>query len=200
VGHGVSVHAETPKDAPDRAVRLTTQVIPRYEVPRTTPPNAADADQNPAFGKLAGLVLDMKALAETPPKQLRAKLQPLATAYKEWIEGQDTFLLQKKEAFKGYDNAPTEAIKRCRNNLARIEAGLKLLEEDGQAAEAFLFMNRAMWLQRTHSLYSEQVRRGGHPDFHNDIHLSAHRPADPFQQAFLLPHLPGLSDTGHDAR
>jgi hypothetical protein len=200
VGHGVSVHAETPPDASDRAVRLRTQVIPHYEAPRTTPPTAADADQSPAFGKLAGLVLDMKALAETPPGQLRAMLQPLATAYKEWIDGQEAFLRHEKEAFKGYEDAPTEAVKKCRNNLARIEAGLKLLEEDAQAAEAFLFMNRAMWLQRTHSLYSEQVRRGGHPDFDRDIDVPANRTWYPFQMAFILLNLPGLAKLDHADR
>lgn len=86
VGHGVSVHAESSPDEPDRAVLLKTAMIPRYEVPRTTPPTAADATVNPAFGKLVGLVLDMKELAETPAKQLRTKLQPLLTAYKDWID------------------------------------------------------------------------------------------------------------------
>ena len=80
---------------------VRTQVIPRYEVPRTTPPTAADADQNPAFGKLAGLVLDMKDLAETPPKQLWAKLQPLVTAYKEWIDQQEAIVNAEQGGVQG---------------------------------------------------------------------------------------------------
>jgi hypothetical protein len=62
-------------------VLLKTAVIPRHEVPRTTSPTDADAAINPAFGKLAGLVLDMKVLAETPANELRPKLQPLLIAY-----------------------------------------------------------------------------------------------------------------------
>ena len=153
VGHGVSVHAEPSPEAPDRAVLVKTAMMPSYEVPRTTPPTAADAAHNPAFGKLAGLVLDMKELAETPQKQLRGKLQPLLAAYSDWIEQQAAFVAGSKEKLADYDDAPAEAIKKCGQNLIRIEAGLKLLEEDAQAAEAFGFMNRAMWLQRTHSLY-----------------------------------------------
>src|SRR5262249_31377920 len=131
---------------------------------------------------------------------LRAKLQPLVTAYREWIDGQEAVLRQDKEAFKGYDGAPADAMRKCRRNLARIEAGLKLLEEDGQAAEAFLFMNRAMWLQRTHSIYSEQVRRGGQPDFGTDIDVLANRTWYPFQMAFILLNLPGVSKLDHPDR
>src|SRR5207245_10697022 len=59
VGHGVSVHVDVSAD-PNRAVRVRTKVVPSYEVPRTTPPKSEDADRNPAFAKLTGLVLDMK--------------------------------------------------------------------------------------------------------------------------------------------
>ncbi|MEX1028172.1 MAG: helicase, partial [Candidatus Paceibacterota bacterium] len=64
VGHGVSVHAEVSKESSDRAKLIRTEFIPRHEVPRTAPPTENDADQNPAFEKLKGLALDMKALAE----------------------------------------------------------------------------------------------------------------------------------------
>jgi hypothetical protein len=37
VGHGVAVHAES-SDSPDRGVLVKTVIIPRHEVPRTTPP------------------------------------------------------------------------------------------------------------------------------------------------------------------
>lgn len=200
VGHGVSVHAEPSPDAPYRAIRVQTVVIPRYEIPRTTPPTAADAAVNPAFGKLVGLVLDMRELAETPTNQLRPKLQPLITAYKDWIDQQAAFVSANKDKFADFDDAPSEAIKKCRQNLARIEAGLKLLEEDEQAAEAFRFMNQAMWLQRTKSLYSEQVRRGAQPDFDKEIDVLANRTWYPFQLAFILLNLPGISKLDHPDR
>ena len=61
-------------------------------------------------------------------------------------------------------------------------------------------MNRAMWLQRTHSLYSEQVRRGGQPDFDKDIDVPANRTWYPFQLAFILLNLPGISKFDHPDR
>ena len=200
VGHGISVHAESSPEAPDQGVLVKTVFIPRYEVPRTTPPTAADAAVNPAFGKLAGLVLDMKELADLQAKQVKAKLGPLVTAYREWIDGQEALLKKNQDTFKDFADAPAEAIKKCRQNLARIEAGLKLLEEDEKAGEAFRFMNRAMWLQRTHSLYSEQVRRGGQPDFDKDIDVPANRTWYPFQVAFILLNLPGLTKLDHPDR
>jgi hypothetical protein len=200
VGHGVSVHAESSPDAPDRGVLVKTTFIPRYEVPRTTPPTAADVAVNPALSKLAGLVLDMKELADLQAKQVKAKLGPLVTAYREWIDGQEALLKKNQKAFEDFADAPAEAIKKCRQNLVRIEAGLKLLEEDDQAGEAFRFMNQAMWLQRTHSLYSEQVRRGGQPDFDKDIDVPANRTWYPFQVAFILLNLPGLTKLDHPDR
>ncbi len=38
VGHGVAVHADLPPGGWQRAVRLSTRVMPAYEVPQTTPP------------------------------------------------------------------------------------------------------------------------------------------------------------------
>jgi len=56
--------------------------------------------------------------------------------------------------------------------LKRIEAGLDLLEKDEKAAQAFQFMNRAMWLQRTHSMGSgSAIRTAGDPAKSADARL-----------------------------
>ena len=99
VGHGVSVHADVAEDSPDRAVRIKTVVVPSYEVPRTTPPSEEDSDENPAFGKLAGLILDMKILADSNSKTLPKQLEPLVTAYRDWIDGEESKLNDPKQGF-----------------------------------------------------------------------------------------------------
>ncbi|HEX4206819.1 MAG TPA: hypothetical protein VHZ51_21985 [Ktedonobacteraceae bacterium] len=58
MGHGISVHAETPADDPTCALRLTTSFVPHYDVPATEAPTL---DELPA---LNGLCLDMRTLAE----------------------------------------------------------------------------------------------------------------------------------------
>jgi len=200
VGHGVSVHAEVFDESPHLAKSIRTEFIPRYEVPRTAPPTENDSEENPAFGKLKGLVLDMKELAEADAKKLPKLLEPLVTAYRDWIDGEASKLDDPSEGLEQFGAAPRVAIDNCRQTLGRIEAGLQLLQQDGQAFEAFRFMNRAMWLQRTHSIYSEQVRRGAQPDFDRDIDLPKNRSWRPFQIAFILLNIPGVTKLDHPDR
>lgn len=200
VGHGVSVHAQVSADSPDKATCIETVMIPTYEVPRTAPPTEKDTDDNPAFGKLAGLVLDMKVLAESDAKKLPKQLEPLVVAYREWIEREANKLCDPKEGLSQFGDAGSVAIDNCRSTLKRIEEGLTLLTKDSKACEAFLFMNRAMWLQRTHSLYSERVRRGEQPDFDKDVDEEKNRSWRPFQIAFILLNLPGVTKLDHSER
>jgi hypothetical protein len=161
VGHGVSVHAETPPGVTDKALRISTRVIPAYEVCRTTPPTTADANRNQAFGKLAGLVIDMKELAEADPAKLPGMLEPLVVAYEDWMKNE----AQRVSGLDDHKDAAKAALDRCRNTLKRIKEGLALLDpksksHDPKAVLAFQFMNRAMWWQRTRSIFSEIIRRG----------------------------------------
>src|SRR5262249_10472544 len=150
----------------NRAARVHTKVVPSYEVPKTTPPKPEDAETNPALAKLTGLVLDMKLLAEANVKQYRPKLKPLVDAYQEWIDREEKKITDPKEGLAPYKHAAQQTIARCKDSLKRIQVGLDLIDKDEQAAQAFQFMNKAMWLQRTHSIFAERVRRGDEkPDF-----------------------------------
>ena len=199
VGHGISVHVDVSPD-PNRAVRVRTTVVPSYEVPKTTPPKPEDAEINPAFAKLNGLILDMKLLAETNPKHYRSKLKPLIEAYKEWIDREERKITDPAEGLAPYKQVAQQTIDRCRETLKRIQAGLDLIDENEQAAQAFQFMNRAMWLQRTHSIFAERVRRGDEkPDF-SEIDIPDNRSWYPFQLAFILLNLPGITKFDHPER
>ena len=79
---------------------------------------------------------------------------------RQWIDSEAAKLNDPTENLAQFGDAPQYAISHCRTTLRRIEEGLKLVLTDPQALESFQFMNRAMWLQRTHSIYAEQVRRG----------------------------------------
>lgn len=199
VGHGVGVHVDVSPD-PNHAVRVRTKVVPAYEVPKTTPPTPADAETNPAFGKLAGLVLDMKQLAEAHPKQYRSNLKPLIDAYREWIDREEQRIADPAEGLANFQQAAQQAMARCRTTLERIEAGLDLLDRDQQAAQAFQFMNRAMWLQRTHSLFAERVRRGDETPDMGTIDIPENRCWYPFQLAFIVLNLPGITSFDHPER
>lgn len=200
VGHGISVHAVVAEGASDRATRIETVIVPYYEVPRTAPPTEKDAGVNPAFGKLAGLVLDMKLLAEADATTLPKHLGPLVTAYRDWIDREEAKLKNPEEGLAQFGDAGHVAIENCRLTLNRIEEGLDVLAKDPKAFEAFRFMNRAMWNQRTHSIYAERVRRGEQPDFDKEIDQEPNRSWRPFQIAFILLNLPGVTKLDHADR
>jgi len=196
VGHGVAVKAELAPNCHDCAVSLQTVSAPTYELPRVTPPTPAEI---PA---LQGVVLDMKALGEMPDVGFAAALRPLTSAYAAWIEELElqlqpanlpTFNLQP------FDVPARQAIDACKMNLERIQAGIDLLGRDSQAAEAFRFANRSMWLQRTHSLFAEAVRRGEKITL-EALDVAKNRSWYPFQLAFVLLNLPSLADPLHQER
>jgi hypothetical protein len=191
VGHGVSIHAECPEGVCDRAVSLSTRVVPAYEVPQTTPPTVAD------LPKLDGLVLDMMELGQTKTAQFDKKLRPLLTAYDAWIKDRETDL--KKPDMAMHKKPGQAALDRCRTALARIEAGLKLLTDNDKAAEAFRFANLAMWQQRVHTMISLKKRRDEAAD-ERTIDIPKNRSWYPFQLAFMLLNLPGITKLDHKDR
>jgi hypothetical protein len=200
VGHGVSIHAETLPGETDKAIRISTRVIPAYEVCRTTPPTIADANRNSAFGKLAGLVMDMKELAEADPANLPGMLEPLVVAYEDWIKNE----AKRAPSLSNHKVAAVAALDRCTNTLKRIKEGLALLDptsnaHDSKAVEAFQFMNRAMWWQRTRSIYSEIGRRGEEVNY-EDCDIPKNRSWFPFQIAFILLNMPGVTKLDHPER
>lgn len=187
IGHGVSVHAETAQNTTECAVKLSTNIVPVYEVPKTSPPQA---DEIP---ELAGLVLDMKELAQTPTADFISKLNPLVTAYAVWIEKQAQRIYNPNEGLTDYQDVAEDAIKNCDRTLQRIQSGLTLLQTNPEAAEAFRFMNQAMHLQRLRSIYSEEARQGKAPELDKIPNPTWF----PFQLAFILLNLPSITDLHH---
>ncbi len=191
VGHGVSVHAECREGACHQAYRLSTRVVPTYEVPRTIAPTVAD------WPRMSGLIVDMKALGETPTSELEAKLRPLLAAYATWIEERRSDLQQPDMAL--HRPAGQASLERCQDTLARMEAGLQLLLNDEKASEAFRFANLAMWQQRIHTIISLRRRRD-EPVDERAIDVPENRSWYPFQLAFILLNLPGITQLDHPER
>ena len=190
VGHGVGVHATVLDTDCTRATRLSTAVIPAYEVPKSTPPTAAE---EPA---LKELVLEMKVLAGLLPEALPEKLAALPAAYEQWIQKQRDRLTDPSEGLADYQDSARTALENCDRALARIRAGIETLRTNPQAARAFLFMNRAMHLQRVRSIYASNKRRG------EAINLDAIDSPKwyPFQLAFILLNLPSTTELNHPDR
>jgi hypothetical protein len=192
VGHGVSVHAEPDEHDPTRATRISTQVIPTYEVPRTTFPTA---NEHP---RLAGLELDMRTLAQSDDASFAALLQPLVTAYADWVQAQTDRIAHDPDLAPFRETAQ-QALAQCATVRQRIQAGIDLLGTHAQAGEAFRFLNRAMWQQRIHTLAAERQRRGEPVDW-TALDVPKERSWRVFQLAFILLNLPALTDLHHPER
>jgi hypothetical protein len=196
VGHGVAVSATPDAADPTRATRVLTQVMPAHEVWATTQPTPADI---PA---LADLVLDMKALGDSSTLDdaaLFASLAALPGAYRAWVGAQRARVAHPDEGLETFAAEARAAMEACEAAAERIEAGIALLKADAQALRAFRFANRAMWQQRIHSLLSEAVRAGRSTTL-ADIDQPAARSWRPFQLAFVLLNLPGITQLDHAER
>jgi len=197
VGHGIAVTAEIDPTDPCRPARLATTAIPAYEVPPTVAPDAAD------LPTLATACLEMEALAGAAATDLPRLLSPLVDAYEDWIGAQERRVGDPAARLQPFAEAAKVALERARRAAARIRVGIALVGADAEAAEAFRFANRAMALQRLHSRAAEARRRDA--TLGADDALAAARTAEtpawrPFQLAFVLLNLPGLSDPLHPER
>ena len=193
VGHGVAVHAEMHAEAPTHGIALFTKVMPTYEVPVTTPPTAEDV---PA---LADLVLDMKSLAAMSEAELIRTLRVVPSAYKAWIAKERVRMEDPAEGLAPYKQVAIDAINACDLACTRIESGIHLLAEDGNAMRAFRFANEAMWHQRVHSLLAE-AKRAGRAVTLEAIDVPENRSWRPFQLAFIILNLPGVTQLDHPER
>lgn len=196
VGHGVSVHAESALDVPDRAIKVRTTLLPQYEVAITETPGLAPGDR-PALRRMAddGL-LDMQELARMERADLVATLTVLTDDYEAWIGEQRARI---GADLMGYDTVAGQALGRCEEILARLREGISTLQKEDKALEAFRLANRAMALQRARSVYALRRRRGEKVEL-AEVDIRENRSWRPFQLAFILLSIPALSDPEHADR
>ena len=175
-----------------RAWRLRTTCFPEAEVPSVAAGDPADSP---------GLVLDMARLGspDLSGDQLAATLRPLVDGYKLWLDNQASRLADDPEVARFVDVAGP-ALERARQVAGRLERAIELLRVDPLAREAFRFANQAMARQRVRT---ELVhRRGAEPGADPRVLLAELDKAEthmwrPFQLAFVLLCLPGLTDPSH---
>jgi Helicase conserved C-terminal domain len=196
-GRNVAVSAE--RGGGERAAhRLRTEWLPTHDVAQTIAPSATDQPL------LAGLQLDMRALAALPPPELRAALAPLGDGYERWLDEQERRLSSEPD-LAPHQAAGRAAIQDAREACRRVRAGIEVLcaGPPGFALEAFRFANEAMALQRLHTEAGRLMTADPSLDFETAV-ARVDRPANrswrPFQLAFVLLNLPALTDPAHPER
>ncbi len=200
VGHGISVHATVSEEDCERATEVRTAVLPEYEIQVTETPGLEPEDRPAMRRMIEEGLLDMERLAElaTPEKrdELIAGLKVLTDDYAEWIA--ENWKAIGSEVV-GYDLPATKAMERCNLILERLREGIDVLAADDRALTAFSFANRAMALQRIHSIYALAKRRGDKVTL-DALNVRKNRSWRPFQLAFMLLSVPALADPTHRDR
>ncbi|RME83551.1 MAG: helicase, partial [Planctomycetota bacterium] len=193
VGHGVSVGSKADPQNPKRAKAIFTQAIPFYEVPLTQPPTHKD---RPGLDEI---LLDMKVLAEEEKSKVLSSLERLPSLYQDWIQEQRKRLNGSNEDLEDFKKEGKENLDRCEQACQRIQEGIDILKQNHVAYAAFQFMNQAMALQRTHSLYAQKRRKDPKIIFAS-VDQPQNRRWYPFQLAFILMNLASLADLHHGDR
>jgi hypothetical protein len=191
VGRQCAVDADA-RQGERRAWRLRTTCFPAAEVAQVVPGGA---------GSMQGLVLDMNRLGnpELAADDLVGALRPLAVGYRAWLVTQRDRLAADAE-LAAYDPAGRLALQDADDVADRLNRAVDMLRDNGLAREAFRFANQAMARQRVRG---ELVRqRMSEPDASvgallRRLDVPERRSWRPFQLAFVLLCLPGLTDPGH---
>ncbi|HET9899323.1 MAG TPA: DISARM system helicase DrmA [Streptosporangiaceae bacterium] len=200
VGHGTGVHVTAADGDPMRAVEVATSAVPDYEIPFTGVP---EPGSDPDLPWLDELVLDMRALADLELPELVNALAPLAAGYREWIDRQEERVTDPASHLEGYRHDAAAALAAARRAADRIEAGIGVLQDNPAALAAFRFANRAMYLQRVHTLAAEKRNRDRTltiDDALDQVRTPRNHSWRPFQLAFILLNLPSLADPTHPER
>ena len=197
VGHGVAVHAVQDAADYERATEIRTVVIPQYEIPVTETPGIEPEDR-PAMQRLykEGW-LDMRRLAKLPKDELLSGLSLLADDYELWIQEQRT--KAESAELARYKKSADAALDHCEEILLRLRDGIKTIEENELALEAFRFANRVMAEQRVHSIFALSNRRQENKKF-AEFNVSKNHVWRPFQLAFILLSIPSLANPNHKDR
>ncbi|MBY4638361.1 DISARM system helicase DrmA [Sphingopyxis sp. XHP0097] len=196
VGHGVSVHGDVATEDRSKAVSIRTEVIPRQEIEVTETPGL-EPDDRPAMRRMVEQGwLDMTNLASMDETGLREALSCLIDDHLAWIGEEEARLGSE---IIGFDEPGQDVIERCRETNERLREGMERLFSDPAALEAFRFANRAMALQRIHSIYARARRRDATVELAS-FDVRKNRSWRAFQLAFLLLSLPSLADPMHADR
>lgn len=184
-GHGCAAEWDEPTNGTIEEIR--TQALPRHQVPPLT--YALDG-----YDKVRSLYF-LAGYEKIPLKRWIGELDRFTAGYRTWIEilpGQHTDIparLRKESA---------TLLERLQKAAARMESGVRRLEQDETVRRAFQLANRAMLLQMQHS----EKNFAGERHSANELADQETAPDQEkqwraFQLAFQLLTIESAADPGH---
>ena len=186
VAHGCA--PEWTEDTGGKAIKIRTEVIPAYEIKPVLPVEIPKLD------------LRMTNFFMDSPTSSLALCRRLADEYESWIREQQDKISSLEPSLR---DTALNHITACLDCLQRIRAGVDALTRDPEAALAFRWMNEAMLMQAVHyRLSSEHSRRWTQTPaglalerpFRKPRYSDSNRRWYPFQLAFILMNIPGLTN------
>lgn len=181
-GHGVAASWDL-HEAAEKAPAIWTEVLPRRRVPIV----------KPLEGAMPEATLSMDVLSTAAADEIGSLLRPLAQAYSSWIDDRETDLGSVESPD---DVTAKHHLQLARTSLERINAGIRLIEQDSVSLQAFQFANLAMARQRRASVRVLAIRRGKIPPLDGEIAVQWR----PFQLGFILQCLVGIAEPSHSDR
>lgn len=205
-GTGMGTSVSWDIDESGRGV-LKNDFFPHCEVPSMDFNIPAEADVSPE-------ALSMKVMSDLSKYESEKKIKLLGSvinSYDDWIKKQE----KKAESLDAkYKDIAGLNIAGCRQSCKRMESGLKILQQDRKAYQAFELANRAMYMQRVHlkiqQITADRDRFPGDEELSKiiesiDYHLIDESIEDkpfswrPFQIAFMLMSIEAItSDSSVD--
>jgi len=193
IGHSVA----TEWDQSDRPKWVKTSYFPEYDLRNQT------TDIKGMDGLLH--IKELSSLSDESREDICSKLESFASKYEEWIT-------QKEKENAGHPIGKSN-LEKCGKILSRIRAGIKSLQEDDLAFEAFQYANAAIYMQMFHTAKYFDINKGyeryewnfgGMPEY--DDYKTLPYPNDiipkwrPFQLAFFLLSIPSFTNPESDDR
>lgn len=182
-GHGCSVMWEVSSEDTSRARVVQTEFIPVFRMP------LADSNSD----AVEPSKLSMLGFVNRDRESVCSDLSGLAASYESWIL-RNRGELETSDDLEKYRQIGEENLALCQEAAERILQGVRLLESNDAAWEAFVYMNKAMLIQRARTDWIKNEKKTLAP-----VEDGKHK-WRPFQIAFILICLKGIvepqSETG----
>ena len=171
----------------DGISKIESAFIPDYEIPGVSP-------------EIEGFSSEAFSASSMGQEKNRDKtlesLDALANAYEKWIVSAiEKNPEMKKDEFREHIGNPV--LSDCKKALHRIRKGIDFIRTDETAFRAFCFMNTVIYMQNFIKKYSDSNKNGSLLTWRE---YTIQKRADnrfgwrPFQLAFILMNIKGLSD------
>lgn len=192
VGHGCAANWNKPINN-TRVSEIWTESMPRHEL-------------NPSVPKeIKGLPLSMDTLSQNSKDNSLNICDKLCQAYQEWVNERD---VEANTLTGTYSETAHKHLQKCKAALARMKKGVETLRSSAECFLAFRRMNEAMALQQKRYSLTLTPREwipqsdGNYkiPPFIEPSSFPGLGNWRPFQLAFILMNIDGISDDNSPER